>query len=57
MKTAVMAKVTASVMGRNRKRPMPGIRASGERTRKVHRVATNAGVATSLAPSRAACRG
>ena len=52
-----MANITARVMGRNRKRPMPGMRASGDSTRKVHSVDTSSGMATSLAPFRAASRG
>ena len=36
---------------------MPGTRMSGMRTRKVHSVETSSGIATSLAPSMAACLG
>jgi hypothetical protein len=52
-----MAKATARVIGRNKNSPMPGISASGERTRKVQRVATSSGIATSLAPKYAASCG
>ena len=36
-----MANITASVIGRNRKRPMPGTKMSGDNTRNVQSVATS----------------
>ena len=45
-----MAKATARVSGMKRNSPIPGIKASGASTRKVQRVETNSGSATSLAP-------
>ena len=53
----VMANITASVIGKNRNRPMPGINANGESTRNVHSVETSSGIATSLAPFMAASFG
>ena len=45
-----MAKATAMVKGMKRNSPMPGMRAKGASTRKVQRVETSSGIATSLAP-------
>ena len=53
-KEVSMAKPTASVSGRNRKPPIPGIMASGARTITVVHVATNTGTITSAQPSSAA---
>ncbi len=48
-----MANATANAIGRNKNFPIPGINASGESTKSVHRLATNSGIATSLAPKNA----
>ncbi len=50
----VMAKATARAIGWNRKRPRPGIRARGASTSRVQQLATSSGMATSLAPKKAA---
>ena len=52
-----MAKATAKAIGRNRNSPMPGIKASGASTRNVQSVETSSGIATSLAPRKAASFG
>ena len=49
-----MENATANVSGRNRKPPIPGIKAMGQRTMIVVSVATSTGMVTSTAPSKAA---
>ena len=51
-----MANATAIAIGRNRNSPRPGIRARGASTSRVQRLATSSGIATSLAPRKAASR-
>jgi hypothetical protein len=52
-----MQNVTASAIGRNRNGPRPGTNARGASTSRVQRVAISSGMATSLAPEKAASRG
>ena len=48
-----MAAATAIARGPNKNEVMPGMTARGIRTRRVHRLETSSGSATSLAPFRA----
>ena len=52
-----MAKATARAIGRNRDTPIPGIIARGASTRSVQQLATRAGMATSLGPTKEASFG
>ena len=52
-----MANATAVAIGLNKNWPMPGIIANGDSTSSVQQLATNSGMATSLAPKNAASFG
>ena len=52
-----MANATAVAIGLNKNWPMPGIIANGDSTSSVQQLATNSGMATSLAPRKAASEG